>query len=125
VLWKADEKCLGTFEMWCWRRVEKISWTDRVINEDVLHRVKENRDIIQTMKRRRANWIGHIWRRNSLLRHVIEGTVAGGEKKGRRGRRRKQPLNDLKEKTRYCKLKKEGLDRSLWRTLLEEAINLL
>jgi len=34
--------------MWCWRRVEKISWTDRVRNEEVLHRVKEERNILLT-----------------------------------------------------------------------------
>ena len=38
VLWEVDQKYLGSFEMWCWRRMEKISWTDRVRNEEVLHR---------------------------------------------------------------------------------------
>jgi hypothetical protein len=38
--------------MWCWIRVEKISWTDRVRNEEVLHRVKEERNIVRTIKRR-------------------------------------------------------------------------
>jgi hypothetical protein len=56
-------------EMWCWRRME-ISWTDRVRNE-VLHGVKEERNIVHTIKRRKANWIGHILRRNCLLKHVI------------------------------------------------------
>jgi hypothetical protein len=37
---KVDQKYLKCFEMWCWRRMEKISWTDRVRNEEVLHRVK-------------------------------------------------------------------------------------
>jgi hypothetical protein len=52
---KVDQKNLGNFEMWCWRRMEKISWTDRVRNEEVLHRVKEERNIIHTVKRRKAN----------------------------------------------------------------------
>jgi hypothetical protein len=38
---KADYKYLESFDMWCWRRMEKISWTDRVRNEEVLHRVKK------------------------------------------------------------------------------------
>jgi hypothetical protein len=46
-----------------------------VRNEEVLHRVKEERNIVHTIKRRKANWIGHIWRRNCLLKHVTEGTV--------------------------------------------------
>ena len=60
---------------------DKISWTDRVRNE-VLHRVKEERKILQTIERRKANWIGNILRRNCLLRHVIEGTVEGRKREG-------------------------------------------
>jgi hypothetical protein len=71
---KMDQKYLECFEMWCWRRMETISWTDRVRNE-VLHRVKEEMYILLTIKRRKANWIGHILRRNCLLKHVIEGKL--------------------------------------------------
>jgi hypothetical protein len=74
--------------------MEKISWTDRVRNEEVLHRVKVERNIVHTIKRREANWIGHILRRNCILKHVIEGKV---EVTGRRGRRRKHLLDDLKK----------------------------
>jgi hypothetical protein len=96
---KVDQKYLESFEMWCWRRMEKISWTDRVRNEEVLHRVKEGRNIVHTIKRRKANWIGHILRRNCLLKYVTEGKLEGRiEMTGRRGRRRKQLLDDLKEK---------------------------
>jgi hypothetical protein len=55
--------------------MEKISWTDLVRNEEVLHRVKEERNIAHTIKRREANWIGHILRRNCLLKHVTEGKL--------------------------------------------------
>jgi hypothetical protein len=71
---KVDQRYLESFEMWCWRRMEKISWTDRVRNEEVLHRVRE-RNILHTIKRRKTNWIGHILRRNCLLKHVIEGKL--------------------------------------------------
>jgi hypothetical protein len=116
-LWKVVQKYLGRCEMWCWRRMEKISWTDRVRNEEVLHRVKEERNILHTIKRRKANWIGQILRRNCLLKHVTGGKLEGRiEMTGRRGRIRKQLLDDLKEKKRYWKLKEEALDRTLWRT---------
>jgi hypothetical protein len=77
--------------MWYWRRIEKISWTDGVTNEEVLQSVKEERNIQCTIKHKRANWIGHILRRNCLLKHVIEGKMEG---KRRRGRRRKQLMYD-------------------------------
>jgi hypothetical protein len=48
---------------------------------------------------------------------VIEGKLEGRiEMTGRRGRRRKQLLDDLKDKRRYWELKEEALDRTLWRT---------
>jgi hypothetical protein len=76
-LTKVDQQYLESFEMLCWRRMEKISWTVRVRNEEVLHRVKEERNILHTIKRREANWIGHILCRNCLLKHVIEGKLEG------------------------------------------------
>jgi hypothetical protein len=114
---KVSRKHLERFEMWYWKRIEEISWTDRVRNEEVLWRVKEERNIVQKLKRRGVNWIGHIFRRNCLIKHIIEGKI--GERiqvTERRGRRRKQPLDDLKEKRRYWNLKEEALDGTLWRT---------
>jgi hypothetical protein len=60
--------------------MEKISWTDRVRNEEVLLRVKEGRNILHALKRRKADWIGHIWRRNCLLKHVVQGKIEGRTK---------------------------------------------
>ena len=54
--------------------MEKISWTDRVGNE-VLRRVKEKINILHTIKRRKANWIGHILSKNCLIKQVIEGKI--------------------------------------------------
>jgi hypothetical protein len=47
----ADQKYVESFEMWCWRRMEKISWTDRVRNDAGLERVKEDRCILHTVER--------------------------------------------------------------------------
>jgi len=111
-----DQKHLESFEMWCWRRMEKISWTDHVRNEEVLLRVKEQRNILCEISKRKANWIGHILRRNYLLQHVIEGKIKGGiEVTGRRGRRRRKLLDDLNEGRGYYHLKEEALDRTMWR----------
>jgi len=51
--------------------MERIGWTDRVRNEDVLIKVKEQKNIVQAIKRKKANWIGHSLRRICLLQHVI------------------------------------------------------
>jgi hypothetical protein len=105
---------MESFEMRCWRRMEKVSWTDRVRNE-VFQRVKEDRNVRHTIKRGKANWIVHTLRRNCLLTHVIERKVEERIKvMGRRERRRKQHLDDFKEKRRYWKLKEEAPARILW-----------
>jgi hypothetical protein len=58
LLRKLDQKYMESFEMWCWRRMEKESWTDRVSNEVVLHRVKEKRKILHTIRRRKPTGLG-------------------------------------------------------------------
>jgi len=96
--------------------MEKISWTDRVRNAEVLQRIRD-RNILGTINRSKANWIGHLLRNNCLLQHVSEEKIEGRiEMMGRRGRRSKELLDDLKEKRGYCKLTEEALDRTLWRT---------
>jgi hypothetical protein len=113
---KVDQKYLESFEMWCWRRMEKIGWTDRVRNEEVLQRVKEERNIVHTIKRRKADWIGHILCRNCFLKHVIEGKLEG------RIEMRDDEEEDvsvywmIQETRRYWNLKQEILDRTLWIT---------
>ena len=111
----ADQKYLESFEM-CWRRMEKISWTDHVRNEEVLLRVNEQRNILHEIRKWKANWIGHILRRNCLLKQVIEGKIKKEiEVARRRGRRRKKLLDDLKDRRGYSHLKEEALDRTMWR----------
>jgi len=111
--------------MWCWRRTEKIGWTDHVRNEEVLLRVKEQRNILHEIIKRKANWIGHILRRNCLLHRVIEGKIKGGiEVTGRRGRRCGKLLDGLKERSGYSHLKKDAPDRTIWRAALEEVLDL-
>jgi hypothetical protein len=94
-----------------------------VSNEEVLLRVKEQRNILHEISKWKANWIGHILRRNCLLRQVIEVNIKGGiEVTGRRGRRRRKLLDDLKERRCYSHLNEEALVRttvesSLWKRL--------
>jgi len=82
-------------------RMEKISWTDRVRNEEVLLTVKEQRNILHEIRKGKANWIGHILRRNCLPQRVFERKIKGEiEVTGKRGRRRRKLLDDVKERRR-------------------------
>ena len=111
-----DQKGLESFEMWCWRRMEKISWTDHVRNEEVLLSANEQRNILPEIRKRKANWIGHILHRNCLVQQFTEGKIKGQIEVTRRGaRRRKKLLDDLKDRRGYRQLKEEALDRTIWR----------
>ena len=71
----------------------------------MVERVKEERNILHTIKKRKVNWIGHILGRNCLLKHVIEGKIKGRIEVTRRQVRRRNLLqDDLQEKGRYWKL---------------------
>jgi hypothetical protein len=85
-----------------------------VRNEEVLLRVKQQRNIQHEISKRKANWIGHILHRNCLLQQVIEGKIKGWrEVTGRRGRRRRKLLDNLKERRGYFYLKEEALYRTM------------
>ena len=85
-------------------------------NEEVLLRVNEKRNILHEIRKRKANRIGHILRRNCLLKQVIEGKLKGEmDVARRRGRRRKKLLDDLMDRRGYSHLKEEALDRTMWR----------
>jgi hypothetical protein len=72
---------------------------DRSCKNEVLHRINEERNILQTIKRRKANLIGHVLRRNCLLKQVTDGKIDGRiEMMGKRRIRRKQLLDGRKEK---------------------------
>ena len=91
--------------------MEKISWTNHVRNEQVLLRVKEQRNVVHEISKRKANWIGHILCRNCFLQWVIEGMIKGEiEVTGRRERTRRKLLDDLKERRGYSHLKEEALN---------------
>ena len=92
--------------------MEKIIWTDHVTNEEILLNVEEQRNILHEISKRKSRWIGHILRRNCLLQWVTEGKIKGGiEMTGRR----RELLDDLKERRGYSHLKEEALYRTMWR----------
>ena len=78
--------------------MDKIKWSEKVFNEQVLETIGEKRTLLDDILRRKVNWIGHILRRNCNLHDAIEGQMT--EVKGVR-RRRAQLLDELRSKRRY------------------------
>ena len=87
--------------------MEKIKWSEKVTNEDVLERIGE-KTLLNKILRTKDNWIGHILRRNCLLHDAIEVQI---KEVKRVGRRRTQPLDDLRKIRLYWELKEEAEDR--------------
>jgi hypothetical protein len=100
-------------------------FTDHVRNEEVLLTVSEQRNILHEIRKRKANWIGHILRSNCLLKEVTEGKIKGRiEVTRRRGRRRKKLLDDFGDRRGYSHLKEEALDRIKWRNHFGRGLDL-
>ena len=93
---------------------DQLDWSCK--NEEVLHKVKGERNRLKTIKRKKTLLIGNILRRNCLLKHVSGGKI---EVTGTRGRRRKQILDELKKKRGYWNAKDETLDLPSCRTCCE------
>jgi hypothetical protein len=97
--------------MWLWRRMEKISWTEKMTNEAVMKIIGEKQRMVAVIIQRKKNWIGHVVRGDGLLREVIEGKMDG---KRSRGRPRIGMLDELKEGS-YQQMKRRADNRSEWR----------
>ena len=82
-LTKAMEEKIDAFEMWCLRKMGGISYKDRVTNEDVLKRLKTERNLLRTIKQRKLRYFGHIERQNGFLKQTLEGRLAGRRPIGR------------------------------------------
>lgn len=87
---------LQSFEMWCYRRMLRISWIERKTNMEVLREMGKEYEVINTIKARKLQYLGHIMRgqRYEMLRLIMQG-----KKKGRRsiGRRRISWLRNLRD----------------------------
>ena len=70
-----EQKRLEAFEMWVWRMMERVKWTDKIKNAVVLERVGEGRIMLELIRKRKRNWLGHCLRRNCLLKDALEGMV--------------------------------------------------
>jgi hypothetical protein len=108
---KEETDRLRALEMWIWRKVGKVNWRDKRTNEEVLKSVGENRCLVESIVKRKKNWIGHVVRGDGLLKTVLEGRMEG---KRPRGRPRMGMIDDLKEGS-YVAMKRRAEDREKWR----------
>jgi len=85
-LGKNEERVVYAFETLCWKRMLKIKWTDRIMNDEVFQRAKEERLLLKIKikkKKRRHPWIGHIIRHNEFVVNILEGAISRKKVVGR------------------------------------------
>ena len=82
-LTNAMEDKIEAFEMWCLRKMGAISYKDRVTNEDVLKKLKTQRNLLKTVKQRKLRYFGHVKRQNGFLKQTLEGKIQGTRPRGR------------------------------------------
>ena len=74
---------LDAFEMWVYRRILKISWTETITNEEVMRRMGTDREIVRQFKTRKLQYLGHLIRHNATQLQLIEGKIEGRRPRGR------------------------------------------
>ena len=106
---------MDALEMWLWRRMEKISWTEKMTNEAVLKIVEDKQRMVEVIIQRKKNWIGHVVRSDGLLREIIEEKMDG---KRSRERPRIGMLDELREGS-YQQMKRGAGNHSEWRCCVQ------
>ena len=100
--------------MWFLRRMFKISYLDRVTNEEVLEMAGVDRELMQAITRRRMNFLGHVIRKGKMECLVLEGLIEG---KRARGRQRETYIDRIKRLSgkKACDIFKLARNREGWR----------
>ena len=83
----------------------KVRWIDRKTNDWVLQETREKRGLVQSIRKRKHQWIGHVLRHDGLLKVAIEGKLDGKRRPGR------PRLGMISEMGNYAKLKEDAMDR--------------
>ena len=116
VMKKRDKNRIEAFEMWCWRRLLNISWTDHITNKDVLERVGNPTALLCEIVKLKLSFFGHIIRSDGLEKTIMLGMTEGAR---RRGRPRRRWLDDIQDETELSieKLIRTAEDRRKWKSL--------
>ncbi|GFR79052.1 endonuclease-reverse transcriptase [Elysia marginata] len=116
---KNTEKRIEAMEMWIYRRMQRISWKEKVTNKKVLESVGLQRpELLLTIQRRKMKYYGHLRRHDtcSMQKRILEGKIDG--RRGR-GRRRQTWLGNIQDTSqmKMCEVCETTLDRRRWRTV--------
>ena len=118
------ERRLEAMEMWCWRRMLKVSWTERRSNVNILETIGSRRELLAVMRKRQMAFFGHVIRADGLENLAVTGRIAGSRS---RGRPRKKYMDGMKEMigggVTTQQLLNMTRDREQWRSISANVFN--
>jgi hypothetical protein len=119
---KEIENKLNAADIWFYRRILKVSWTDKVKNEDIWRRVGSNFSLLATAQKRKLAYVGHVLR-GSAGENILNTLEGYTKKYTKRGRPRTNWIDNVKKwlQTRsYQAMKKKALTRDVWRRMVAD-----
>ena len=121
---KEMERRLEAMEMWCWRRMLKVSWTEMRSNTNILETIDSQRELLAVMRKRQMIFFGHVMRADGLENLVVTGRIPGSRS---RGRPRKKYVDVMKEVIGSGMTTQQLLnltrDRDQWRSMSANVFN--
>ena len=117
------EERLEAMEMWCWRRMLRVSWVERRSNASILEAIGSGRELMAALRKRQMGFLGHVMREDGLENLAMTGRIAGSRG---RGRPRKKYLDRMKELiggVTTQQLLNVMRDRERWRSIIGNVVN--
>ena len=120
VLKQVDKLKIVAFELWCHRRLLRVSWVDRRTNEWVLERIGRCPRLLASINDRKLRFLGHVTRTEGLTKDLLFGTTPG---KRRRGRPRTSMADNVKDIAgiNMAELHRMAQNRKKWRRFVMDA----